>query len=188
MIRVAMNRMVYLIIVTLLFFAIIKGYWVIAVVLPVAGVVAEKILWRNFYMGKRLMAKQRDKSAVEAFRIFMGDLEEKPWIRHLQIFNFGIYTHNMEAKVYNNIGICYLESQVLKTAEEYFKRSLEEDEKYCLPHYNLAILNLIRKDEEESKKHLELSRKYGYNRIQFDQLKGYVHVKYHMDPSDLLRQ
>lgn len=181
MTRVAVNKFIYMVLVfagiTLLWY---KQYFLFSIPLFLFWGV-EKIFWKNFDIGKKLMYKKKYKSAADQFELFLKDLEEKPWLNKLQIFNIGVYTHNLKAKVYNNIGLCYLESKAHKKAEEFFNKAIKEDDKFCLPHYNLSIIYLIKNKEEKAEHQLETSIKKGYNKVNFDQLKGYVYIKYKLD-------
>ncbi|SHH31734.1 tetratricopeptide repeat protein [Tepidibacter thalassicus] len=160
-----------------IFLVLSKKYFLLS--LPIIlWIIVERVFWKNFYLGKRLLYKRRYKSSVEHFNMFLNDIEDKPWLSYLRMFNIGVYTHNLKAKVYNNIGICYLESKAFNKAEEYFNKAIEEDNKFCLPYYNLAIIYLIKDDELKARDYLTDAIKKGYNRVKLAQLKGYVMLKY----------
>ncbi len=181
MLRVALNRLIYIIFIIIGFVLLLyKQYFLFAI--PIfLWVGVERIFWKNFYLGKKLLYKKKYKSAVAQFEIFLKDLEERPWLNQLGMFNIGIYTHNLRAKVYNNIGISYLESKAYKRAEEYFNKAIKEDEQFCLPYYNIAIISLIKDKEDKGSEYLQEAIKRGYNKVNFQQLKGYVHLKYKLE-------
>lgn len=178
MIRVAVNRLIYMVLIFVGFALLWNKYYIIFCIPLFLYIGVEKVFWKNFHYGKKLMYKKRYKSAVESFELFLKDLEEKPWLNKLKIFNIGIYTHDLKAKVYNNIGLCYFESKSYKRAEEFFNKAIKEDDKFCLPNYNLSILYLIKDKEEKANENLKIAIKKGYNKVKFEQLKGYVYIKY----------
>lgn len=184
MIRVAINRLIYMM---LIFIGVILLWYkqYIAFAIPIFVYVGvDKVFWKNFHIAKKLMYKKRYKSAVEKFDLFLKDLEEKPWLNNLKVFNIGIYTHDLKAKVYNNIGLCYFESKSYKRAEEFFNKAIKEDDKFCLPNYNLSIIYLIKNKEEKANENLKTAIKKGYNKINFGQLKSYVYIKYKLQEEE----
>ncbi|KXZ40725.1 hypothetical protein SAMN05661008_01463 [Alkalithermobacter thermoalcaliphilus JW-YL-7 = DSM 7308] len=179
--RVLINRLVYLIIVTLMLFAALEKKYYIVLIPIISWILVERVFWKNFHEGKKLMRKLKYKSAVEKFNEFLKDIENKPWLKKLRFLNYGVYTHNLKAMTYNNIGICYLESNLLNKATDYFEKAKQEDEQFCIPYYNLAIIELIKDNEEKAFENLKKSIKLGYNRVKMAQLKGYVHARYKME-------
>ncbi|OPJ55419.1 tetratricopeptide repeat protein [Alkalithermobacter paradoxus] len=176
--RVLINRLIYLIIVSIMIFAVFEKKYYLILIPLLAWFIVERYFWKNFYQGKRLMSKLQYKSAADKFEAFLKDLEMKPWLNNLRFFNYGVYTHNLKAKSYNNIGICYLESRLFNKAEDYFKKSLDEDKDFCIPYYNLAIVELIKDNEEKAFENLKKSIKLGYNKVKMAQLKGFVIMNY----------
>lgn len=178
--RVVVNRLIYLVLICIGVFLAIKDMYYIIAIPVIAWLLVERVYWKTFYDGKKMLYKKQFKSAADKFETFLKELEDKPWLNNLKMFNIGIYTHNLQAQCYNNIGICYLESKSYKKATNYFNKAIELDDLFCIPYYNIAIIKLIHDNEEEARGYLLQSIKRGYNKVKLEQLKGYVMMKYKM--------
>ncbi len=178
--RVIVNKLIYLVLICIGVLLAIKDMYYIIAIPVIMWLLVERVYWKTFYDGKKMLYKKQFKSAAGKFEVFLKELEEKPWLNNLKMFNIGIYTHNLQAQCYNNIGICYLESKSYKKATNYFNKAIELDDIFCIPYYNLAIIKLIHDNEVEAEDYLLQSIKRGYNKVKFGQLKGYVMMKYKM--------
>ena len=178
--RVVRNRLIYLTLICIGVFLAIKDMYYIIAIPVIMWLLVERVYWKTFYEGKKMLYKKQFKSAAGKFESFLKELEEKPWLNNLKMFNIGIYTHNLQAQCYNNIGICYLESKSYKKATKHFNKAIELDDMFCIPYYNLAIIKLIHDNEEEARGCLLQSIKRGYNKVKLEQLKVYVMMKYKM--------
>lgn len=138
----------------------------------------ERFYFKNFYLGKYNLRKLKDKTALKYFLEFLKDLDKNNDYNSIKYLQLDMYSFNLRAKTYNNIGLCYLESKVYKKAQDYFNNAIKEDEKFCMPYYNLAIINMIKNKDDIAREYLNKSIKLGYNKIKFERLKSYVDFKY----------
>ncbi|MGE4283258.1 MAG: tetratricopeptide repeat protein [Clostridia bacterium] len=136
--------------------------------------VSTKLLWRKFYQGRRLIQQKKYKEAIEKYESFLTNMRSNPLIKHLMFLTIKIYTLSLEAVTYNNIASCYINLSQLKKAKEAARQSLQIDELYAIPYYNLAIISVIEGNPSDAKKHLEKSGELGLKPMDFDAFQSYI--------------
>lgn len=127
-------------------------------------------VWRDFLQGKRHTdAKQWDE-AIPLFESFLKRLKGTPIIGWLIWTGPSIYTVSTHAMVMNNLGVCNLELGRLPLAKEQLLEALKLDDRYPLPHHNLAILASVEKDEASAQYHVSEARRLGYTGSSMDMI------------------
>ena len=135
-------------------------------------------VWRDLITGRRLMGAGRFEQAIPLFESFVARVEKKPWIGGLIWIAPSGYTVSAKAMALNNLGACRLELGELEDAERDLKSAIELDAEYAIPHFNLAIVDMARGQEERSEEHLEQARKLGYHGGAIDQMLDRVKSAY----------
>ena len=126
--------------------------------------------WRDFYRGRKLVGRGEWENSLRCFGRFLADLKKRPWLIRLNWLNWGMYTRDIEAMTYNNMGLAHLGLGRLSEAEQHFIRAIEIDSEYPLPYYNRALLEQIKGDTEEAASLLKKSQTLGYSRTTYDKL------------------
>jgi len=127
------------------------------------------VFWRDFFKGRNLMTQKRYNEAIPYFESFLIKVKEKPWIKNLMIFSWGIYTRDIEAMTLNNLGGIYIEQSEILKAEEYFKQAISIDNLYPLPYYGLAIIADIKGNRDKAITLLKESEGKGLSNNSLDQ-------------------
>lgn len=133
---------------------------------------------RHFYQGLHAFWQRKFDKAESLFQTFLQDLERRPWIRHLIWWTIGIYSHDLEAMTWNNLGAIRIEKGQFEEAREHLERALEIDPKYPKPYFNLAAaaVGLGRMDEAE--RYFRQARELGYTGGSFDQFLTVIQQEY----------
>ncbi|MDH5654796.1 MAG: hypothetical protein OEZ34_02740 [Spirochaetia bacterium] len=127
-------------------------------------------LFRNFFTGRKLMAKQRYKEALEYFFIFLDELKKNPRLKYGIYLAGFIFSNSIHAMTYNNIGAACIDLGDTSKAEKYLKSALEFDDLAPLPYFNLAIVYMIEKNEQEAQNAFRRSEELGYTGSSFDKI------------------
>jgi len=112
--------------------------------------------WRDFFKGRNLMTQGRFEEAEPCFVAFLAKVRDKPWIKKLIIFSWGMYTRDIEVMALNNLGAIQIELGKFQEGRGFLDRALSMDPEAPLPYYNLA---LIASADGERDLALELFRK-----------------------------
>ncbi|WHH61428.1 tetratricopeptide repeat protein [Petroclostridium sp. X23] len=152
--------------------------FLLPVVLIVGINIVTRLAWKKFYEGRKLIQQRNYEGALEKYHSFLNDITAKPFIRYLMYITFRSYTEKLTAVIYNNIASCYINLSQLKKAKEAIDQSLQEDDLYAVPYYNLAIIGIIEKKPKSAKKHLEKANALGFKTISFDAFKTYIEKVY----------
>lgn len=137
-------------------------------------------LWRELIAARRLMDSGRHEEALPFLNAFVQKLELKPWLERLIWITPSIYTVRAKAMALNNRGSCYLETGELDLAEQDFNQALQLDSLYPIPHYNLAVIELVRGNETQSHRHLKMSSDLGFSGNSIDHILDRVKTAYAM--------
>ncbi len=116
------------------------------------------------------MTNGRSDEAEKAFHKFLADIQERPWIKKLIFLSWGMFTPDIEAMTWNNLGVISMEQGRLEEAKEALEKVVLMDPECPLPYNNLAIIAAAKGDETEAKALFEKSQKLGYTRSSFDQM------------------
>lgn len=125
---------------------------------------------KEFYLGKRLLKQDKYADCIKHFESFIEEIEKRRWIKMLMYFTWGIYTMDIEAMTYNNLGTAYLNLKNFDQAKEKFFHAIDLDEKYSIPYYNLAILSAIQQEFPEAETYYNKSKELGYSATGLDEL------------------
>ena len=109
-------------------------------------------------------------SALEHFTSFAQTLENRPWIKRLIWLSFGVYTTDIEAMTYNNLGACYLEKGEFTRAKTSLYHALEICPNYPIPYFNLALLYGLTRERREAVRCFQEAKRLGYDLSRFDQV------------------
>lgn len=118
--------------------------------------------FRSFYLGRKAMGDQRFSDAIQLFEQFRRDIRKAPWKKRFIWFAWPIYTLDVEAMTLNNLGAANLELGRWDEAERYFGEALERDSCYSIPHFNLAVLAKLRREEALASEHAVESSRLGF--------------------------
>jgi tetratricopeptide (TPR) repeat protein len=137
--------------------------WLVAIVIAllVPGRV-QGMLWREFFIGRRLLANGQYAEAIPHFERFMEQLKERPNLRHAVWLGWSVYTLKPDVMALTNIGACNLMLGKHELAESALKEAIGRDPLAPLPHFNLALLHQLRNNPSEAERYLALTRSLGY--------------------------
>lgn len=133
---------------------------------------------RHFYRGLRAFQQQQLEPAEQLFQRFLQDLERRPWIRHLIWWSFGMYTSNLEAMTYNNLGAIRLRQGEFEAAQPFLQKAIALDPQYAKPYFNLAIAAAGLGQREQSGHYFQQAQALGYSGGSFDQFLTAVQEEY----------
>ncbi|MEM6817149.1 MAG: hypothetical protein AAF578_00015 [Pseudomonadota bacterium] len=167
------------------YFASIAGYAVIAAILlwqfglkPTTIIFVALLLfvpgrvhgflWRDLYTGRRLLESGSFGTSITASKQFIQRVESKPWLRKLWWLQGAIYTRDPVAMALNNVGAAKLELRQLDDARQAFSEAISLDSGYAAPHFNLAMIASLEKDEAEAKHRLDRAAALGYSQSTID--------------------
>jgi len=125
---------------------------------------------RKLFRGRRLLDSGEPKQALEQFFAFLDQLSKNPWQKALIWLSWAIYTPDVVAMAWNNIGACHTNLGNFNQAKRAFLEALVIDPKYPLPHLNLARIAIVEGDRPEAEHQLEGARSLGYSSTSIDQL------------------
>lgn len=134
------------------------------------------ILYRELFRGRRLLAQHREVEAIGHFHRYLADVRARPWLKRMIWLSWSIYTPDVEAMALNNIGAAHLRLGHLDEAESALRRALALDEKYPLPHFNMAVLHEMRGNRTLAEKALAEAVALGYSGGTVDTIINHAHV------------
>jgi tetratricopeptide (TPR) repeat protein len=126
--------------------------------------------FRYFFIARKFLNLKKYENSIEYNKRFIQLLEHKPWIKRLMWFSWGIYTKDIEAMSFNNLGTALLYMGKYDQSKEQFKKAISIDESYSLPYFNLAIIYLIDGDKEIAHNYYRNAEKLGFKGTSFDKL------------------
>lgn len=148
------------------------GPWIvatIALVLLLPGRV-QGLLFRDLFRGRSCLDRDEAESALAHFNSFLSTIKAQPWRRHALWLSWSVYTPDVEAMTWNNIGSAKFGLGDLAAAEGAWNHALSLDPLYPLPHANLALAAATRGEEVAAKRHFGEARALGYSGSQLDLL------------------
>ena len=145
------------------------GAVLVGVLLLVPGRIQGFFL-RNLFRGRRLLDDGQPKQALDHLQAFLAELARSPWQKRLIWLSWAIYTPDVEAMAWNNVGAAHSQLGSWNEAEEAFLKALAVDRRYPLPHLNLARIAIVKGDRNSADRHLESARSLGYKKTSIDQL------------------
>jgi tetratricopeptide (TPR) repeat protein len=120
------------------------------------------ICFRGFFKGRRLLDSGEPSTAVGHFEDFLQLVRREPWRKRLLWLTWSVYTPDMEAMTLNNIGVSQMTMGNTGEAKVAFDRALSLDPKYPLPHFNLAVLAIMKEDQASAEEALKKANMLGY--------------------------
>ncbi|MGE4283259.1 MAG: tetratricopeptide repeat protein [Clostridia bacterium] len=136
--------------------------------------IINKFAWKKFVEGRKLTQQKKYSRAIEVYNSFLDELEKKPILNYLMYLTIRIYSTSLKAIIYNDIASCYINLSQLKEAKEAVTQSLQQDELYAMPYYNLAIINIIEGETANAQRNLEETNKLGFKTVDFETLQRYI--------------
>ncbi len=155
----------------------LRGLLVILLALFVAGRLINYPL-RNFYRGLRAFRQRQFVESEQLFRQFLADLERRPWIEQLNRFNFSLYTTNLEAMTWNNLGAIELEQGRFAQAPQFLERALQIDPAYSKAYFNMAAAAIGQHEPERAREYFQKAKDLGFTNDSFDQFLSEVQQAY----------
>ena len=119
---------------------------------------------RPFFAGRFAMKDERWDAAFAAFETFHDEQSGHGWKARFSFLFAGIFTADGVALALNNMGAVRLNQQRLDDAEALFRRALERDARYAMPHVNLAIIAAMRGDAATAETESKTARALGFRR------------------------
>ncbi len=141
----------------------------VALLLLVPGRV-QGVLWREFFRGRRLLADNDPQGAIGHFERFLSQLRDRPWLKHLIWLSWGTYTRDIEVMTLNNLGAAHLSLGDFEAARRSLDHGRELDPLSPLPYFNLALLEQVQGNPEQSTRLFERARDLGFTGATSDQL------------------
>lgn len=133
---------------------------------------------RNFYQGLTAFQQQKFEAAAQLFHNFLDDVKRRPWIKKLIWWSFGVYTYDLEAMAWNNLGAIEIEKGRFATAPEFLNKALALDPNYPKPYFNLAIAAIGQSETELAEQYFQKARDLGFTNDSFDRFLGEVQQTY----------
>lgn len=124
--------------------------------------------YRDFFRGRREMAEGQFDLAIEHFSRFAEHVRQRPWLKRLIWLSFGVYTADIEAMTYNNLGACNLEKRDLPGARKELYRALELCPTYPMPYFNLGLMSLVQSDRRHAAKCFREAKRLGFEASRLD--------------------
>jgi len=144
-----------------------SGNGIGSVVLVVAALLVpgriQGAYYREMFNGRRLLDLGNASAAQERFKLFLGQLARRPWIKRLLWLSWSFYTPSVEAMTWNNIACCELEQGRMTEAKEAIDTALALDPLYPLPYFNLAVLYELGANRSDAERALEKANALGYS-------------------------
>jgi len=128
------------------------------------------LFFRDFFRGRRLLGSGLPAEALVPFRLFLEQIERKPWQKRLVWLAWGFYSTDIEAMTWNNIGAAHTELGEWSAAREALGKALAIDGEYPIPHFNLALIASAEGDREQAQREVDAARRLGYRETSVDQL------------------
>lgn len=126
--------------------------------------------WREYLEGSRLLAEKDPAGAIGHFERFRSQLRDRPWLKYLSWFSWGAHTHNIEAMTLNNLGASHLALGDFAVARHWLEAARGLDPLSPLPYFNLALLERVQGNAEQSSRLFERARDLGFTGATSDQL------------------
>ena len=60
--------------------------------------------FRDFFTAKKFLSLKNYEKSIEYNKLFLQQIEDRPWIKRLMWLSWGMYTKDIEAMSFNNIG------------------------------------------------------------------------------------
>jgi len=133
---------------------------------------------RHFYQGLHAFKQQKLDEAERLFHTFLERVEHRPWIKHLVWWSFGVYTFDLEAMAWNNLGAIYIRQGRLPEAKKCLEKAIALDPKYPKPFFNLAVSAIGEGQTELAAQYFEQAKKLGYAGGAFDQFLTTIQEEY----------
>lgn len=118
--------------------------------------------FRDFYKALKLLSNKKYEESILQNQLFLQKIATKPYLKKSNILVWGIYTRDIEAMTYNNLGAAYLELAKLEEATLAFTKAINIDNLYPIPYYNLAVLYEIHKDRAKAEEYSQIAANYGF--------------------------
>ena len=147
-------------------------FWVwllIALALLIPGRIGT-YLFRDLFRGRNLLEKGEYQASIETTERFLATLKRQPWRRHFIHTMSGIFTSDVEAMAWTNLGVAHMYRGHLDRAEDCWRRAIERDPDYPLPYFNLSAVATVRGDEEGADRFGAIAKEKGYANTVSDQL------------------
>ena len=133
---------------------------------------------RHFYQGLHAVQQQKLDEAERLFHTFLERAERRPWIKRLIWWSFGVYTFDLEAMAWNNLGAIYIRQGRLAEAKNCLEKAIALDPKYPKPFFNLAVSAIGEGQTELARQYFEEAKKLGYAGDSFDQFLTTIQEEY----------
>jgi tetratricopeptide (TPR) repeat protein len=128
------------------------------------------VFWREFFRGRRLLADNDPQGAIAHFERFLSEVRDRPWLKRLIWLSWGTYTRDIEVMTLTNLGAAYLALGDFGAARRSFDQGRELDFLSPLPYFNLALLEQVQGNPEQSTRLFERARDLGFTGATSDQL------------------
>jgi len=122
----------------------------------------QRSVFRDFYQGRRLLGGAHYAQAAESFERFLQVTQEQPWRKRLIWLSWPIYTTDIEAMAWNNLGAATLWLGDLSSASSAFREALDLDPDYAQPYFNIAVLQVMQGDHEAARQSVQQAATLGY--------------------------
>lgn len=147
---------------------------VIAVALVVLLLVVpgrvQGFFFRDLFKGRRLLQMNRPREALTHLHAFATHVRQRRRQKRLIWLAGSIYTTDVEAMTWNNIGVACANLRSWDEAKAAAAEALRLDEEYPLPHMVLAQISLVEGDRKAAEHHLRRATALGYRATSLDQL------------------
>lgn len=141
---------------------------VAAVVLLIPGRI-QGALFRQHFRGRRLMDAGMFRESIAESEAFIETLQRQSWRKRAIWLAGFVYSPDIEAMTWNNIGVAASQLGDWDWAERCFRRALEIDVKYPIPHANLAVVQLAKGNEQIARQEVTQAVALGYRGTSVDQ-------------------
>ena len=118
--------------------------------------------WRNLLRGLRLLNARRYEESRLHSVLFLEELRQRPYLRHLVWLGSSTYSHNPEVLALNNLGAAESKLGQLDSARQHLERAIELDPQCPLPFLNLGIIHASNEEFDAAERCFSEATRLGY--------------------------
>ncbi len=130
----------------------------------------QRHFFKDFYTARKMLDGLRYSESLDLNTRFLQYITNKPQVKKLMFFSWGIYTRDIEAMTHNNMASALIFLGNLENAAEHLNRAIILDSKYPLPFYNYSVLSIIDGNMNAAEEYFNKSKQLGFKKTSFDDL------------------
>lgn len=128
------------------------------------------VAYREFFRGRNSLQRGDAAVAIQSFERFLAALTRHPSRKRLIWLAWTVYSTDIEAMTWNNIGAARSALRDFTGARQAFDRALAIDPLYPLPHVNVARIAVAEGNRNAAEQALAEAARLGYRGTSIDSL------------------